>query len=545
MDFSAETGYFAWDVNMPPIPPPASPEPSPEPPSRDAVSDVLRARFHLDSFRKGQRPVIESVLAGRDTIAVMPTGGGKSLCYQLPAVLSDGLAVVIAPLISLMQDQVRNLRALGIRAGCLHSGQSRDEKLEIFSEMKKGGAYLLYLSPERVQSPGFGPWLRERNVSLVAIDEAHCVSQWGPEFRQDYHRLHALRDFKPGVPILALTATATPDVLRDIARQLKLASPERHVYGFYRPNLFYQVEAVASEHEKSEYMKEAIRRSPGGRVLVYCGTRRQCEETARELAGHFDGVGFYHAGMPAEDRNRAQRDYEAGRTRILAATNAFGMGMDYPDVRLVVHLQVPASVEAYYQEVGRAGRDGRKSHCLLLYAKKDKNLHTFFIRESKAEANVIRQRWRSLDAIVGFVEGGECRHAGILTYFRDSERIGRCGHCDVCAPSDEMRVPRPRPEPSAPPRVRVRKGSKREGARDDAPLGPEEEARAIALQDWRRKYAAERDMAAFIVFSNKTLRDLARRNPRTLGELESVHGFGPGRISQLGGDVLAELRKLD
>lgn len=513
--------------------------------SDDSVFGALRECFGLESFRKGQRPVIQSVLAKHDAIAVMPTGGGKSLCYQLPAVLANQLVVVITPLISLMQDQVRNLRAIGIRAGCLHSGQSREDKLEVFSDMKQNGTYLLYLSPERVQSPGFGPWLRQKDVALIAIDEAHCVSQWGHEFRQDYHRLHVLREFKPGVPILALTATATPDVLKDIARQLRMEKPERHVYGFYRPNLFYQVETVDSDFEKSAYLVEAIRSSPQGRVLVYCGTRRQCEETANDLLGRFEDVGFYHAGMSADERNQVQRDYESGKIRILAATNAFGMGMDYPDVRLVVHLQMPASVEAYYQEVGRAGRDGRKSHCLLLYARKDKNLHTFFIRESKAEPQVIRQRWRSLDAIVSFVEGGECRHSGILTYFRDTERITNCGHCDVCTPDDEMCLAKPRFE--TPPRaVRVRKASKPALAGEDAiPLSVEEESRALILKEWRKAYAAERDVAAFIVFSNKTLRDLARRNPRTLEDLERVHGFGPSRIAHIGQEIIAELKKLD
>lgn len=511
----------------------------------DAVLDVLKGTFGLSALRRGQEPVLQSVLDGRDAIAVMPTGGGKSLCYQLPAVLANRLVIVVTPLISLMQDQVRNLRALGIRAGCLYSGQAREEKLEIFSEMKRPGAYLLYVSPERVQNAGFGPWFQQQDVALVAIDEAHCVSQWGPEFRQDYHRLHTLRELNPTVPILALTATATPDVLRDIARQLRLSSPERHVYGFYRPNLFYQVETVESDAEKSAYLEEAIRRTPSGRILIYCGTRRQCEETASDLAWRFESVGFYHAGLSAEERNRVQRDYEEGKTRILAATNAFGMGMDYPDVRLVVHMQIPASVEAFYQEVGRAGRDGRRAHCLLLYARKDKNLHTFFIRESTAEANVIRQRWRSLDAIVSYVEGGECRHAGILTYFRDTERISSCGHCDVCAPKDEILVPRPKRE--APIRAtRVRKPAKTVAASADlTPLTPEEEMRALALKEWRRGYAAERDIAAFIVFSNRTLHDLARRNPASLEELERVHGFGQGRISQLGAKVLAELRKLD
>lgn len=505
-----------------------------------SLDEILPARFGLREFRKGQRGIIESILAGRDTMAVMPTGGGKSLCYQLPAVVSNRLVIVVSPLIALMQDQVRGLRALGIPAGCLHSGQDLEEKREIFAAIRKGGSYVLYLSPERVQKPGFAEWIKTQDVALFAIDEAHCVSQWGPDFRVDYSKLRGLREWKPGVPILALTASATPTVLEDIIVTLSMHQPDRHVRGFYRPNLFYQVSVCENDEEKLAFLKASLRRVTEGRVLIYCGTRASAEALSNELAGEFEGVGFYHAGLTPEERTAAQERLNKRESRILCATNAFGMGIDYPDVRLVIHHQMPANVESFYQEMGRAGRDGKMSRCLLLYAKKDKGLQSFFIQQSKAEPRVVSSKWRALDAMTAFSEGGECRHAGILTYFRDAERITSCGHCDICAPDSEWVIARPAKTVS----LKVRKKS---GAPKELPgllQGAEAEVRASLLREWRKTYASEHDIAAFIVFSNKTLIDLANKNPASLSDLLQVYGLGPQKVETFGAEILAELDKL-
>lgn len=509
-----------------------------------ATSDLETAlgRFGLVSFRKGQQGIIESIVAGRDTLAVMPTGGGKSLCYQLPAVVLEKLVIVISPLIALMEDQVRSLRALGIPSGCLHSGQDVSEKREVFQAIRRGGTFILYLSPERVQKPGFADWLRTQDVGLFAIDEAHCVSQWGPDFRPDYHKLDLLRQLKSETPILALTASATPIVLDDVVRSLGLRSPDRHVRGFYRPNLFYQVSVSESDDDKVAMVKAALRKTPEGRVLIYCGTRQGVETLANDLAGEFEGVGFYHAGLSSEERTEAQKKLDRRETRILCATNAFGMGIDYPDVRLVIHFQMPANVESFYQEMGRAGRDGKMSLCLLLYAKKDKGLQNFFIQRSTAEARVKSSKWRALDAIVAFSEGGDCRHAGILTYFRDAERITACGHCDICAPSSEWVVtPPPR---VFNPLVRIRKKKSRETDRSESLIDKAAELRAEMLREWRKNYAKENDIAPFIVFSNKTMIDLANRDPETLADLVKVYGFGPAKVESIGAEILAELEKL-
>ncbi len=508
------------------------------------IDKVLHERFGLTEFRRGQKSILQSVLAGRDTMAVLPTGGGKSLCYQLPAVALGGLVVVVSPLIALMRDQVRSLAALGIPAGCLHSGQSMEDKRAVFRAMEKKGPFVLYLSPERVQKEGFAGWIRQREVALFAIDEAHCVSQWGPDFRPDYARLQLLREIKPEARILALTATATPQVLDDVDASLGLKKPDRHVHGFYRPNLFHQIHVCENDDEKTQMLFNAVKGvGDEGRVIVYCGRRETTERLAAELSREFEGVGFYHAGLTSEARTETQRRLEARELRILCATNAFGMGVDYSDVRLVAHFQMPANIESYYQEMGRAGRDGKTSRCLLLYSKRDRSLQSFFIHQSKAPPRVISAKWRALDAMVQFAEGGECRHAGILTYFRDSERIRRCGHCDSCAPGSPWVVPAP-PPPTTIGVPKTRRSAKRKSDHTESLETPEAELRAEVLRAWRRSYAEDNDIPAFIVFSNKTLNDLANRNPRTLSELRGIYGFGDAKVDAIGAAVLEELKSL-
>lgn len=510
-----------------------------------AMEQVLQDRFGLGDFRRGQREIIESVVAGKDVMAVLPTGGGKSLCYQLPALLKDQLVVVISPLIALMKDQVENLRRRGLPAGCLHSGQSDAEKRGVFGSMAEGGAYVLYLSPERVQKEGFQRWIRQQKIALFAVDEAHCVSQWGHDFRQEYTQLKSLKAWRPDVPVLALTASATPLVLSDVERNLNLSKPERHVHGFYRPNLYYQVEPCANEDEKFSLLKQALRQTPTGRIIVYCGTRKVTESVAQELSREFEGVACYHAGLNGGDRNEIQASYGRGDVRILVATNAFGMGIDHPDVRLVVHFNMPANIDSLYQEMGRAGRDGKDSTCILLYMPRDKGLQGYFITSSEAPAEIKRSRWNTLNALVAYAEGGECRHAEILTYYKDSQRLKACGHCDSCLPASPRKIGRPvvkvidRETSSS-----FAKASKRRAPRaaeDARPLDPTETMRFELLKDWRREKAAELDVPAFVIFSDRTLREVAQKNPMSISALLGVHGFGDVKVERFGRDVLTAL----
>lgn len=406
------------------------------------LETLLQSSFGLPGFRKGQREILTEVLSGHDLLAVLPTGGGKSLCYQMAALYHKKLVVVISPLIALMRDQVLHLQKMGIPSGCLYAGQDLLEKRAIFAAINRGGPFVLYLSPERVQKEGFANWVKEQSIGLFAIDEAHCISKWGPDFREEYHQLGLLKELRPDVNTLALTASATPSVLSDITKSLKMTSPKRMIHGFYRPNLYYQVEPCVDEDDKNLLLQKAIRQFPEGRVIVYCGTRKSTEEIADFLGHYFPKVGYYHAGLETSLRNTIQQAYLKGDYRILVATNAFGMGIDQPDVRLVVHYSMPADIDSLYQQMGRAGRDQKPSTCLVLFSKKDKGLQSFFIDSSEATPSVKNKRWRALDALTDYFETGECRHSFILDYFSDSQKITECGHCDMCDPRSERRVAR-------------------------------------------------------------------------------------------------------
>jgi len=355
---------------------------------------ALRRHFGYPDFRPGQLPLVESVLAGRDAMGILPTGGGKSVCYQVPALMLPGLTLVVSPLISLMADQVRRAREAGLEAALLNSTQSADERAAVLRAARSGALRLLLVAPERLATSAFREAFLNVRVSLVAVDEAHCISEWGHDFRPSYLRIGALRD-AISAPILALTATATPRAREEIAASLRLDRPLRVVGSFDRPNLSWHVVRVRREAERAELLTRLVRRA-GGSVVVYAGTRRGVETLRDRLAALGLPVEAYHAGLAAEERSRVQGAFMAGERRVVVATNAFGMGVDKADVRLVVHWQLPGTLEAYYQEAGRAGRDGEPARCVALYGRNDARLHRAFVDRSRPSPAGLRRVLRAV-----------------------------------------------------------------------------------------------------------------------------------------------------
>jgi ATP-dependent DNA helicase RecQ len=366
----------------------------------DALTS-LREHFGFADFREGQREVITAILEGKDAVVVMPTGSGKSLCYQLPAMMFSGATLVVSPLIALMKDQVDALKARDLPATFINSSLPEQEQWARIAALRQGQFKLVYVAPERFRSNRFLDALKSVNVSLFAVDEAHCISTWGHDFRPDYLRLkgviQALNLSGGGARTIALTATATPYVRSDIIQQLGLKAPQTFVSGFDRPNLTIDVVHTEKEREKIARIKR-LAKTHDGSGIIYASTRKAVEQVALQLQGQGLRVSAYHAGMGDAVRVRAQEDFMAGRTQMIVATNAFGMGIDKPDIRFVAHYQIPGSIEAYYPEIGRAGRDGRPSSCVLLFNYADKNPHDFFIEGSYPNAEIVRDVYNALVA---------------------------------------------------------------------------------------------------------------------------------------------------
>jgi len=397
-----------------------------EPP--DPLADLLKQIFGFDTFRPLQREIMEEILAGRDAFALLPTGGGKSLCFQLPGLLLPRLTVVVSPLIALMKDQVDSLHAAGVAATYLNSSLTAAESSARLRGLHAGQYKLLYLAPERLMLSGVLEDLQRWGVSLLAIDEAHCISEWGHDFRPEYRQIAALRNLFPKTPLLALTATATPRVREDIVTQLRLEKAHRFVASFNRPNLTYRVEAKAKAYEKVRFFIKS-RRSEAG--IVYCQSRKGAEELASKLAD--DGIPAlpYHAGLTTKERAKNQELFLRDKTNVICATIAFGMGINKSNVRFVIHYDLPKNIEGYYQETGRAGRDGLPSECLLLYSPGDAVKQRRFIDE-KTDPEERRIVLEQLQQILHYAEAELCRRATLLDYFGETGSEGNCGSCDNC-----------------------------------------------------------------------------------------------------------------
>ena len=390
--------------------------------------DLLKTYFGYDRFLPLQKEIIANVLDGRETLVLMPTGGGKSLCYQLPALHLDGLTLVVSPLIALMKDQVDGLRANGIEADFINSSLSQSEVSEVRARSLNGKTKMLYLAPERLAVSGFQHFLSNLNVSLIAVDEAHCISEWGHDFRPDYRNLKSFRTLLPGVPMIALTATATEKVRQDIVEQLGLRQPETFLASFDRPNLSY---AVRPKMRSFDALLDLLETHKGEPAIVYRFSRKDTESLAANLSTEGFPALPYHAGLDSSVRRTTQERFINDEVPVIIATIAFGMGIDKPDIRLVVHFDLPKSIEGYFQETGRAGRDGLPAECVLFFSHHDRMNQEFFIK--KIEDGQERETaGRKLDQMIEFCEVRTCRRRYLLGYFGESWDKESCGGCDIC-----------------------------------------------------------------------------------------------------------------
>ena len=589
------------------------------------IEAVLHKYWGFDEFLPLQREAMECVCGGRDSIVVLPTGGGKSLCFQAPALLLPHLTLVVSPLISLMKDQIDSLLECGVSAGRLDSTMSNPERNEVFESLRTRRLKLLYVSPERLLMPGFLDFLKGHGISSVAIDEAHCVSMWGHDFRPEYRQLSILREALPGIPIGAYTATATEQVRRDIAGQLRLDHPEILVGGFDRPNLIYR---VGRRVNALKQIRELLDRHRGESGIIYCIRRADVDEMARALSSHGYRVAPYHAGMTDDDRKKSQDAFIEEEVDIIAATVAFGMGIDKSNVRYVIHAAMPKSLEHYQQESGRAGRDGLEAECHLFYSGADYLIWKRILEESEeqgAEIGIAK-----LGQMYRYCAGVTCRHNAILGYFGQQPAGQNCRACDIClgeveGVADALTVAQK--ILSSVIRQGERFGADYTagvliGSREDRILanhhdqlstyGLLKDSSRSTVRDWieqlteqgcvervgeyavlrvtdkgrrmlkgqeqallleaakkklpkpviekdswagvdrelfeqlrclRRKLAQQNSVPAYIVFSDATLRDLARKRPLAPAALLGVSGIGMKKLEQYGEEVLSEIRQ--
>ena len=493
------------------------------------INQTLKQYFGYDSLRTGQEELINGILAGHDVLGIMPTGAGKSLCYQLPALMLKGITLVISPLISLMSDQVKALNQAGVHAAYINSSLTENQIRMALSYASQGRYKIIYVAPERLNTPRFLDFACNADISMLTVDEAHCISQWGQDFRPSYLEIAGFLTRLPRRPIVsAFTATATERVKNDIVASLGLNNPVTMVTGFDRPNLFFRVVTRKGGSQKDNSIINYVKKHEDESGIIYCATKKNVDKLYTLLNEQGISAGRYHAGLSNDERKQNQEDFTYDRIRVMVATNAFGMGIDKSNVRYVLHYNMPQSLEYYYQEAGRAGRDGEEAECVLFFSKQDIMINKFLLQNKASAGDVASDMQktandqRKLQQMINYCETDKCLREFILSYFGDTTPCicNKCSHCVVVEDEEEETY--------------VETGKKRKKAAQLAGLNELGAALFEKLRSVRTELAAEKSVPPYIICSDKTLKDICAKLPRDKEQLADVYGMGEQKIQNYG-----------
>lgn len=493
------------------------------------INQTLKQYFGYDSLRTGQEELINGILAGHDVLGIMPTGAGKSLCYQLPALMLKGITLVISPLISLMSDQVKALNQAGVHAAYINSSLTENQIRMALSYASQGRYKIIYVAPERLNTPRFLDFACNADISMLTVDEAHCISQWGQDFRPSYLEIAGFLTRLPRRPIVsAFTATATERVKNDIVASLGLNNPVTMVTGFDRPNLFFRVVTRRGGSQKDNSIINYVKKHEDESGIIYCATKKNVDKLYTLLNEQGISAGRYHAGLSNEERKQNQEDFTYDRIRVMVATNAFGMGIDKSNVRYVLHYNMPQSLEYYYQEAGRAGRDGEEAECVLFFSKQDIMINKFLLQNKASAGDVASDMQktandrRKLQQMINYCETDKCLREFILSYFGDTTPCicNKCSNCVVVEDEEEETY--------------VETGKKRKKAAQLAGLNELGAALFEKLRSVRTELAAEKSVPPYIICSDKTLKDICAKLPRDREQLADVYGMGEQKIQNYG-----------
>lgn len=493
------------------------------------INQTLKQYFGYDSLRTGQEELINGILAGHDVLGIMPTGAGKSLCYQLPALMLKGITLVISPLISLMSDQVKALNQAGVHAAYINSSLTENQIRMALSYASQGRYKIIYVAPERLNTPRFLDFACNADISMLTVDEAHCISQWGQDFRPSYLEIAGFLTRLPRRPIVsAFTATATERVKNDIVASLGLNNPVTMVTGFDRPNLFFRVVTRKGGSQKDNSIINYVKKHEDESGIIYCATKKNVDKLYTLLNEQGISAGRYHAGLSNEERKQNQEDFTYDRIRVMVATNAFGMGIDKSNVRYVLHYNMPQSLEYYYQEAGRAGRDGEEAECVLFFSKQDIMINKFLLQNKALAGDVASDMQktandqRKLQQMINYCETDKCLREFILSYFGDTTPCicNKCSNCVVVEDEEEETY--------------VETGKKRKKAAQLAGLNELGAALFEKLRSVRTELAAKKSVPPYIICSDKTLKDMCAKLPRDKEQLADVYGMGEQKIQNYG-----------